>query len=623
MRSANLSKHLHGLFIFICLICLFPLFPLAANGTSLADLAGTWRGSGFATGLGVALRQTIILTVKPDGKFTGSDKNDNSSFSGIFSISSDGIVPTVPGNTDITQPLCQINSDNTVLVCTETWDDGSSNLMIFTKRAASYSMADLAGSWEGNFLISSGQTSGGLVTVSDTISSDGTFTGTVTVDGGTPTAISGQMAISPSGVITCLSGSCLDPTYESFMNAGKTVTVGTSGAAPLQVFTKKAASYSMADLAGPWNGNSLASGPGAPWWERSTGTIEPDGTFTGSTTQSDGSTKNKTATFTLSSDGVITSPSSSTASGVMDADKTVMVITDTWSDGTAEIKIFTKNLSLTAPGAPTGVTATAGNALATVSFTPPASTGGSPITRYTVTSIPGGKTAKGSATQITVKGLKNGTPYTFTVTATNKHGTGPASTASNPPVIPATVPGAPKGIKATAGNEQASLSFMAPASNGGSPITGYTLTWSPTGGVDNDAGTTSTTHTVTGLTNGTTYTFTVKATNAMGTGPASHSIRLTPATVPGAPTIGTVTAGKKQATVNFTLPASEDGGDPITSYIVTPYIETVAGKATSGPHSPITVKGLASGTAYTFTVAAKNKMGTGPASTASGQVTPQ
>jgi len=496
--------------------------------------------------------------------------------------------------------------------------------MIFTKRAASYSMADLAGSWEGNFLISSGQTSGGLVTVSDTISSDGTFTGTVTVDGGTPTAISGQMAISPSGVITCLSGSCLDPTYESFMNAGKTVTVGTSGAALLQVFTKKAASYSMADLAGPWNGNSLASGPGAPWWERSTGTIEPDGTFTGSTTQSDGSTKNKTATFTLSSDGVITTPSSSTASGVMDADKTVMVITDTWSDGTAEIKIFTKNLSLTAPGEPTGVTATAGNALATVSFTAP-NDGGSPITGYTVTSNPGGKTAKGNAnaTQITVKGLKNGTPYTFTVKAKNKIGTGPASTASNPPVIPATVPGAPTGIKATSGNEQASVSFTAPASNGGMSITGYTLTWNPTDGVDTNAGSLLPPHIVTGLTNGTTYTFAVKATNAMGTGRASHSIRVKPATVPGAPTIGTVTAGKKQATVNFTLPASEDGGDPITSYIVTPYIGTVAGKTPSGPHSPITVKGLISGTDYTFTVTAKNKIGTGPASTASGQVTPQ
>jgi uncharacterized repeat protein (TIGR03803 family) len=87
--------------------------------------------------------------------------------------------------------------------------------------------------------------------------------------------------------------------------------------------------------------------------------------------------------------------------------------------------------SLTAtvvPGAPTNVTATAGNAQAKVSFRAPASNGGSPITSYTVTSS-AGQTAKGPKSPITVKGLKNGTPYTFTVTATNKIGT---SQASNP-----------------------------------------------------------------------------------------------------------------------------------------------------------------------------------------------
>jgi large repetitive protein len=139
-----------------------------------------------------------------------------------------------------------------------------------------------------------------------------------------------------------------------------------------------------------------------------------------------------------------------------------------------------------------------------------------------VTSIPGGKTAKGNATHITVKGLTNGTPYTFTVTATNKIGTGPASSPSAIPVTPATVPGAPTNVKATTpGKGQATVTFTAPASNGGSAITGYTVTSSPGGQKASGAGTTLT---VTGLTSGTTYTFTVKAANAMGTGPASsHS----------------------------------------------------------------------------------------------------
>ena len=83
------------------------------------------------------------------------------------------------------------------------------------------------------------------------------------------------------------------------------------------------------------------------------------------------------------------------------------------------------------PSSPTGVTASAGNAQATVSFTAQSSNGGSTITSYAVTASPGGASVAGSGSPLTVTGLTNGTSYTFTVKATNSVGTGPASTASN------------------------------------------------------------------------------------------------------------------------------------------------------------------------------------------------
>lgn len=83
------------------------------------------------------------------------------------------------------------------------------------------------------------------------------------------------------------------------------------------------------------------------------------------------------------------------------------------------------------PAPPRIIAVTAGNGQATVSFVPPASNGGAAITHYTVTSDPGNLTATGTGSPITVSGLTNGIPYTFTVTATNCIGTGEPSAASN------------------------------------------------------------------------------------------------------------------------------------------------------------------------------------------------
>jgi Fibronectin type III domain len=84
-----------------------------------------------------------------------------------------------------------------------------------------------------------------------------------------------------------------------------------------------------------------------------------------------------------------------------------------------------------APGVPDTVVAFAGDGAAEVSFNAPAETGGSPITGYTVTSIPGGITQSGNSSPIVVAGLQNGTQYRFTVHAANSSGNGPESVPSN------------------------------------------------------------------------------------------------------------------------------------------------------------------------------------------------
>ncbi|HEY5286065.1 MAG TPA: fibronectin type III domain-containing protein [Solirubrobacteraceae bacterium] len=187
----------------------------------------------------------------------------------------------------------------------------------------------------------------------------------------------------------------------------------------------------------------------------------------------------------------------------------------------------------TPPAAPTGVSATGGEGSATVTWTAP-SPGTSPIASYTITPYIGNTaqpatTISGSppASKATITGLENGTAYTFTVTATNAVGNGPASEKSNAvtPSAP-TAPAAPAAPTATPGNAGATVSWSAPANNG-SPITSYTIT--PYLGSTAQTPTTIngtppvTNATITGLTNGLTYTFTVTATNAIGTGPASPS----------------------------------------------------------------------------------------------------
>jgi hypothetical protein len=209
------------------------------------------------------------------------------------------------------------------------------------------------------------------------------------------------------------------------------------------------------------------------------------------------------------------------------------------------------------PGPPTGVSATAGNGAVEVSWTAPARPGCGGITEYAVTASPGGAgcTTDGDTT-CTVAGLTNGTAYTFTVVATN--GVGDSSNPSDPSdaVTPFAPPHAPTAVTGRPGDERVVVSWTAPAEAGTGGITGYRATALPAShcGAGTVAGcavaaripTSCTTNgasscTVTGLTNGTPYRFTVVASNAYADSPRSDpSDPVTPAKLTAPPLPDTV-----------------------------------------------------------------------------------
>jgi len=198
----------------------------------------------------------------------------------------------------------------------------------------------------------------------------------------------------------------------------------------------------------------------------------------------------------------------------------------------------------TVTGSPTSVVAVSGNAQLAVTWTAPASTGGSNITDYLVKySSNGGSTwttftdPVSTATACTVTGLTNGTAYVIKVIAKNAVGSSLPSANSAPATPAATVPGSPTSVVAVSGNAQLAVTWTAPASTGGSPITDYLVKYSSNSGVTWTTfirpASTATACTVTGLTNGLPYVFKVIARNAAGISlPSATSLAVTPALPP-------------------------------------------------------------------------------------------
>jgi hypothetical protein len=274
-----------------------------------------------------------------------------------------------------------------------------------------------------------------------------------------------------------------------------------------------------------------------------------------------------------------------------------------------------------APGAPAGLTATAGNGTATLSWSAPGSDGGSPVQDYV---IEGGASPSGtgitdtvSGDTATISGLANGTAYAFRVHAQNKAGDGPAATvtvtpqASGPGTGPGSVPGAPAGLTTSSGDGFIALSWSAPASAGGSPVTGYHvyLGFSSSFTGAREFTTSATSFRLTDAQNGSTYFIKVTALNAAGEGPATPVTSVTPVphAVPSRPAGLTAQARPGEVVLSWSPPPGGlKGGEGYLIYMGTspggegakPSVPHLIENATSYAIAP-----LKDGTRYYFRVA--------------------
>jgi hypothetical protein len=191
-------------------------------------------------------------------------------------------------------------------------------------------------------------------------------------------------------------------------------------------------------------------------------------------------------------------------------------------------------------------------------------------------------------------------------------------------------PGSPTAVLARRGNKSATISWAAPENNGGSAITGYTVTALPqVGGVTRTCTTTSDTScTVTGLTNGTAYSFTARATNAVGNSAASAASQsITPSTreaaVPGKPTALTVDSALNGSfQLRWSAP-SNNGGSSITGYTVSATATDHITRSCTSSYGTnfCSISNVVNGVKYALTVVATNSVGSSTGTVLANKVT--
>ena len=285
------------------------------------------------------------------------------------------------------------------------------------------------------------------------------------------------------------------------------------------------------------------------------------------------------------------------------------------------------------PSDPTNVSVSGGVNQAYLNWGAPADDGGSTVIGYTVaytldSSFASGVSyvgTQGAVNSANIQGLQPGSTYHFRVAATNdvtEHFGTKGFYSGTVSAFIAGVPGAPTSLTVSPSVGQASLDWVAPADNGGSVLTGYTVDYATNSGFSGALSTTSSTtnRTITGLTNGATYFFRVRATNSVGTGAPSPAVSTFIASTPGAPTGLSAPISARGIAASWFAP-SNDGGVAVLGY----RLDYGTDPAFGGYNSVFTdsrtavITQLVPGTLLYTRVLARNAVGYGaPSSTSSG-----
>ena len=321
--------------------------------------------------------------------------------------------------------------------------------------------------------------------------------------------------------------------------------------------------------------------------------------------------------FPVNAGGGVTGATSYTITGLLNFTPYTLYVKSTngAGDSTTATTYGPFTLAKTAPNAPTVNSVVAMNSSVQVTFTAPYN-GGEAITSYSYTLNNGTAVSVGLVNNpFIINGLTNGTSYAVKMLATNATGTSSASS-SAVSATPLTLPGAPTIGTITVGNQQASVAFTAPASNGGSAITQYKYR------LDNGSYVTlpglSSPFTITGLTNGTSYGLVMTTVNAAGESVASSSVSFTPAIGPSTPVIQSITASNQSISVSFT---ANNGGSELTGLQY--YLNDASmGVTIATTTSPLVISGLTNGTAYRVKFSVSNAKGTSSVSLNSSYATP-